>query len=462
MTLDEAIRLAADFAGLVPPALPTSLVAQESARLADRYEGTRDAPAAATIDEVIASFRAVLADPPPAWAKVPARHWRMLPWCLWAGDSPLAREPLLLDALEHRLRLMARRSEVRLLISAYLRDYAPERPALKRIGRLLAELATRWDWDWRARQRKLRLFDPTEAPRRLAAACLDHPGGPSAGLAAAGLERFPDDGLAFHALLAALAKLEPTLAEGRDAGVLLPGVLAWSTAREGGIHPKLRGPLAEALLRPWTTRAPADAAKKKIQDFLLRHYGDPRIRPHSWLPVAEDAKAVFRKWLVKVALDQYLDVIDQTVIEYRHQWRYRRAFWTAYFRRDWISDAHVMFGEVGLRKAKALFGRDAPCASLTADGKQVSPDHAVLLLRIGRLTIADWSHNGRCAIWVDGGRHAPPFDRNHYTSADVDADVASWETRHAGAEFYSWQRKVRDFIHGKTGLRLADHELEVR
>ena len=43
--------------------------------------------------------------------------------------------------------------------------------------------------------------------------------------------------------------------------------------------------------------------------------------------MSQDARAVFRRWLVKVALDQFLDVIDKLAAE--RMWRYRRAFWMA-------------------------------------------------------------------------------------------------------------------------------------
>ena len=36
-----------------------------------------------------------------------------------------------------------------------------------------------------------------------------------------------------------------------------------------------------------------------------------------------------------------------------------------------------------------------------------SPEQSVLLLRMSGVTIAEWSHNGSCRMWLDGNKDAP-------------------------------------------------------
>jgi hypothetical protein len=40
-------------------------------------------------------------------------------------------------------------------------------------------------------------------------------------------------------------------------------------------------------------------------------------------------------------------------------------------------------------------------------------------MRIGTLTIADWSHNGQCAIWRERNGAAPSLSKGSYISDDV-------------------------------------------
>lgn len=159
--------------------------------------------------------------------------------------------------------------------------------------------------------------------------------------------------------------MEKALACGREPDVWLERLLRWAVDATG-VAPRLRGPLADALLRPWLSRSVPDELKNRIQAFLLQHYGDPRIRPQRWTAVSDEARQVFRKWLARVALAQFLDVIDRLALD--HQWKYRRAFWTAYFDRDWVWDAQVAFGPGGAALARQLFGPDAPFAELLRGG----------------------------------------------------------------------------------------------
>jgi hypothetical protein len=276
------------------------------------------------------------------------------------------------------------------------------------------------------------------------------------------LGRFRNQGLPNAAFMLGLKVLRRGLEQddGRVAD-WLQRMEVWALRPDGSIVAPCA--VAEAFLLPWRTRSPSPAIKDRIQTFILKHFGDPRVRKRVWQQVTSaDAVAVFKKWLVKVALDQFLEVIDQTVAIERHQWRYRRAFWMAYFEADLISEAHVMFGQTGFDHARQVFGHEVPCARLRTAGKQVSKDHAVLLLRIGRVVVADWSHNGRCAIWKEDAQNVPTFDKTLYHSSDVDADRADWNVRHAGADTYSWQHEVRDYIHRRTGMKPSPESFKVK
>lgn len=446
---------------LQPTLFAAPRLATTATELANTWSGVEQMPTLLTIEEVVEAFETAFAER--RFDDLHARHWRWLPFALWHGDPPLAAKAPLLDAYEHRLRGRRSRRDLKGLIGAYLRDFAPARPGFIRLANLLAEQVPAIDWPWRDRHRDLKMFDPRQAPDRLGDHGLNHADGPIAALDELGLSALAARGLPLVALQAVLHDLQESLSiHGEVEDEKLTTVLDWALADELGLAPPIRVSLAHALLLPWVgpaAKQPPPELLKRLRSVLLKHYGDPRVHPKSWLGVDNDALKVFKRWLVDVAIEQFLEVIDRLALE--HQWNYRRAFWTAYLKRDWIHEADVMFGERGYQLARSLFGKEAPCAQLTTGSKTVESGHAVLLLRIGRLIIADWSHNGRCAIWNERDQSAPMLGRLHYSSSDVDADRTEANWRHAGAPSYSWQKKVRDYIADHTGLRLNDHEFHV-
>ncbi|MEZ5936172.1 MAG: EH signature domain-containing protein [Alphaproteobacteria bacterium] len=450
---------------LPPTPFAAPRLATTASELANRWSGVEQMPTLLTIEEVVEAFKTAFAER--RFDDLQARHWRWLPFALWHGDPSLGANASLLDAYEHRLRGRRSRRDLKGLIGAYLRDFAPARPGFMRLANLLAEQVPAIDWPWRDRHRDLKIFDPRQAPDRLGDYGLNHADGPIAALDELGLSALAARGLPLAALQEVLHDLRESLSiHGEVEDKKLGAVLDWALAEELGLAPPIRVPLAHALLLPWAgpaAKQPPPELLKRLRSVLLKHYGDPRVRRKSWLGVDGEALKVFKRWMVEVAIEQFLEVIDRLALE-KH-WIYRRAFWTAYLKRDWIHEADVMFGKQGYALAHDLFGKDAPCARLTIGSKprskRVEPGHAVLLLHIGRLIVADWSHDGYCAIWNERDGGAPVSGKSQYTSDDVDAFQTASRWKHDGSASYSWQKKVRDYISDHTGFRLTDHEFHV-
>jgi hypothetical protein len=102
---------------------------------------------------------------------------------------------------------------------------------------------------------------------------------------------------------------------------------------------------------------------------------------------------------------------------------------------------------------------------LKQSGKYVEPGHAVLLMKIGSLTICDWSHNGRCIIWPKGHESAPKLYNREYGSGDLappDEPAGGTFVVHQGSDRYSWQRKISSFIRDKIGTSVSDRDFQVR
>ena len=447
---------ARDLLPAIPGRRPTSTQAAGTA-LAELFATTADIPQGEDLAALAARIRRALDEH--RVDRLARRDWRMLPYCLWLGAPPLVGHAGMLPALEHELQRPRGRKLLRNLLSAYLDHFSASDPHTAVVARLIEQNKDKLDDDWRQRLETYKLIIPERAPETLFAACIRHEL-PDTVLADAGIGPNQHRGIIDAVLRTGTQAVERGLAAGRTSAKAMD-FLETTIFQPGGIAaPQLRRALAEAYLRPWSNGDPTDGRlKQRIQDFMLRYYGDPRSRPQNWTGVGDDAKAVMRRWLVKVVLDQFLDVIDDLAFE--NHWMFRRAFWMGYFRQGWIEEADVLFGSTCMVVARRLFGKDAPCIPLETGYKLVEPRHAVLLMRIGRLIIADWSHNGRCVIWPDNSPTAPKFGKPAYSSTDVYPRGRDWALSHQGSYSYSWQQRLRDKISEETGLYLANEKFKI-
>jgi hypothetical protein len=138
-------------------------------------------------------------------------------------------------------------------------------------------------------------------------------------------------------------------------------------------------------------------------------------------------------------LEQESAIIDKHGVD--HQWRTRKAFWKRYFDNESVGDAWVAFAgrphstarrisAVGVEGATLEWGR-----LLGAD----DPDHAVLLMQMGDITVAEWSHNGRVRLWRRDDKLSPTLYAPEYNPKDFRTEAA-FETPHLPSD--GWQQKV--------------------
>ena len=88
-----------------------------------------------------------------------------------------------------------------------------------------------------------------------------------------------------------------------------------------------------------------------------------------------------------------------------------------------------------------------------------------LVMKIGTLVVADWSHNGRCIIWQGDDETAPSLYRSEYDSgslAPMNAPQGGLEKSHHGSINLNWQRAISEFIRQQTGLRVDERRYRVR
>jgi len=394
------------------------------------------------------------------WGSINTGELKKIARCLWDGEERLGEGESFMLAYLDACTIRVKRSLGLMLISLYLRYYSQDSAGIRILGNWLKDRIADWAWGqvWRERQRNFSIFSPN-APTVIAESILASRQSPTACLANIGISgNLLSTGLSLAAFHAACTRVRDAAA--LDSVSLIKPLLDWAIVGDGKFSfQKLKVVFIESLLDPWTEVTPDENVKKNIQRFLIDQFGDPRLSQngHNWV-INENSKRVILRWLVERSLDQFLDVVDNLALD--HQWKYRRAFWTAYFKKGVISDAWVAFATNGEAEVKRIARRNADESWLSMGmlNGAGDPNHAVLILRIGDLTIADFSHNGKCRIWKAKNTHAPKPYHHRYARFDLMGSSADWDFVHHSSDRYHWQAEVADKIRQQTGCSLLQRD----
>lgn len=454
MALMELLARAGDVAarmGASPmPRLPGTARAAKAA--AERFAEKDWRPDEATLDALADQLES-----PNGWAALSAADRLNCAWLLWRGERPLARRPELLAPYVKWLGEgpKPRRHAWRALIQAYLDEYAFDRPELDKAAGLIRSKVAAWRWAWADRQAQHNLFDPQLGPAALARHVLLDAPDPAAGLANFGLVgRLRRGGFAAAGFTLALSALQDYFADEASPKSDLPQrVLRWATLDSPLTYPQMRPRLAEALLVPFAQKAPPPELFGGLLAFLAIHLGDMRTAPEAWLDVNDVGQMVMSRWLAREALERYLPIVE--ALGHENQWGWRRAFWTAYLDCGGLVDAWLVMAEGALRSNPTL-GRNGVGYGRLEPGPGVEANHAVLLMKIGGVTVADWSHNGRCYLWGPGSPAAPRLHNPTYSGRELTRDSDNKGVVHGGSEMGRWQREVASFLRDRGGVGLTD------
>ncbi len=376
------------------------------------------------------------------------RDLRRLVSELWSDPRCDAIAPAVLDAAIGA----DAKSLDRTVLTAYLRAFPTDHPAFERLRAASALGAGRRDWPWRARGERWALWDRDAGPAKLARALLSQPDA-AAVLREAGLDGELGQGnFVADALEAACEQAADKTGEAAvTAGERL--IALFEQLAIGGVDAML----AWALLAPWLDRQPPDGYRDRLTKLLVIRIGDPRLQRAKWDAIAADMRdpeasrliGRMRGWLVQQTVRQFFSVVGATTNDPK-QWAAREAFWLAYLDAGAIDDAWFAFG----RQADAL----ADGAIKTDSGQQygeivgggADASHSALILSIGDVRIAEWSHNGSCRFWDRQDRQAPKMYEKQYFGMSLRAmnGGRGFEKRFAAIPHASgWQSKFAGFLH---------------
>ncbi|RMB08083.1 EH signature domain-containing protein [Eilatimonas milleporae] len=377
---------------------------------------------------------------------------------LFNGTPNPAEISGLTDDLIERARVLLSASIVRAMVSTYLQNFSHRSPAIQSLRSALADIPERY------RPHGLDpLFDSRffaqDGPERAARMLRESHISPQDRLRELGLnsvfQSSPFTGAVFESYCRDIS------ITGGRAELALDRLLNWAWVDGQEAFPRQRPALAGALFAPYTD-VPADPSiKRKLLDFVLKAWGDPRFRSArgAWHFIDPVIINTVQRWLTEASVDQFLDIVDQDAQE--HMWQYRRVFWTAYLRKGYISGAWVVFGRDGVSRAHKSFTEtnDKSFKNHARFHPRSQPQdrrQSVLLMDFGSLVVAEWSHNGSLRVWRKSDQAAPELYKPEYQASLL--RQAQWQKPHQGADRYRWQQWAANLIREETGIRLTQIE----
>lgn len=213
--------------------------------------------------------------------------------------------------------------------------------------------------------------------------------------------------------------------------------------------------IADNLLLPFLFNSKPSDIQESVHQFLIRHLRDPRFFPHNWFGVSEDGKSVILKWIVGATLEDFFDLIGEIAKD--THWQYRRAFWQAYNLRGHISDAWIVLGPKAVYRSKRLFRKETKLGHGRIMGGGIQSNQSVLLLKLGGITISEWTHDGACRAWLMNSDSAPNFyDKEYYREELVENQ--DYRQVHLYSDRGLWQSQLASWILKNTGIKIMQKD----
>ena len=241
---------------------------------------------------------------------------------------------------------------------------------------------------------------------------------------------------------------------------LLQQLLNWIFAGMGGTP---IGDYYEAILSPFGSNVPSSDVQKVLMSALVTQFGNPRLGDWPGLrgndgELRRDAcVATIKRWLSIEYLELFIGIIERTAED--RQFRPRKAFWLKYFEKGVISDLTLVLASDANGYALKIRGQTDNAEYMQwANLKRALPNQSVLLMRLGDLIIAEWSHSGAMQFWKADNKTAPEFHQREYFSSalrngSLKIKVGN-EFRDALIHYENaqWMKWARDAIEYHTGV----------
>ena len=223
-----------------------------------------------------------------------------------------------------------------------------------------------------------------------------------------------------------------------------------------------------ASLKPFIDSSPPAHLKGLLQKVFIGSFSDPRITLNQWPEIPAhlggtnlrtSCIGLIKKWLNFEAIELFFKVIAAHAPD--EQFEPRKNLWKSYFDQEFVVDAHIILGQSADLTAKHLRNTDEAAQGLIwGNLSGANPDQSVLLMQIGDLTVAEWSHNGKFRAWDSDSPKKPRFYRSAYSASEL--RLGSNKIRNKNGSFGDgivhlgdWVPRAKTYVNQATGIRLS-------
>ena len=235
---------------------------------------------------------------------------------------------------------------------------------------------------------------------------------------------------------------------------------------QGIIHESIRAPALVSFIYGIRDHSKESKYYLRAKELIDNNFEDPRIGESTWPTISEYLGGdttrqvcieTVKKWHIFQSIRLFFKIIEEVVEDGNdHQFPQRRDFWIDYFNRGLVSDAWVVLAKKGAEEAARYRKQgDHDFAKLSwASLTGAKPDQCVLLMKIGNITVVEWSHSGACRVWKKDDNNAPKFSSKHYTGSELRATVFDEKKdriRHDPAG--NWKTSITKRINHYSGKR---------
>ena len=223
-----------------------------------------------------------------------------------------------------------------------------------------------------------------------------------------------------------------------------------------------------ALLKPFIKSSPSAHLKGILQRVFIGSFHDPRVSSRRWPEIPAylggadlrtSCMGLIKRWLNFEAIELFFKVIAEHAPD--EQFTPRRELWKAYFDQDFVADAHIILGQSAALTAKRLKETDDTAHGLIwGNLSGANPDQSVLLMQIGNLIVAEWSHNGKFRAWDLDSSKKPRFYESDYKASEL--RLGSNKIRNKSGSYGDgivhlgdWVPRAKTYVNQATGIRLS-------
>jgi hypothetical protein len=235
------------------------------------------------------------------------------------------------------------------------------------------------------------------------------------------------------------------------------------SSRDKEVHRSLSAAVMVGVIRGGDKLDLDSAMSKKCRELVEANYPDPSVDKNKWPSVPEmlggekardECIEIVRRWRVFQSINLFFKVIGETTTdpEVKHHFPRRKDFWLSYFKQNAVSEAWILLGSKADKYMSRLKNRgDAEIQSLSyAQLGGARYDQSVLLLKVGSLTVMEWSHSGACRVWQSNSKLAPKLYQERYMRQAL---ISESEDRITHDHHGNWQAKLHRIIRDKGGVR---------